>query len=257
MGQRRERLKLEGGHLGPEDPGEAAVELAHARGAQLRPVAGGGAERGGVGGEVAGQAPQHLVHQERVGVVDDLLGVGGAAEPAVGLVVGRREPQELRRRHRHARAGARLERLERRLEPGAGSTQHPVDLAGQRPRRGEQPHLVGRRRVGRVVDEQRHPDAGVLLERRREERLADDPRLLAVGRHDDRERRVVPVERVVDHLPLRPAVGADLRDVAEPGDEVAAGGGGERGDDDQVDPRLGDRDHAVVGAVAADPLDEV
>ena len=80
--------------------------------------------------------------------------------------------------------------------------------------------LVGVRRVRRVVDQQHDADVRVLLQRGREQRLADDAALLAVGGDDRRERRVRLVEERVDDGARDTAVRAGPLQVAEPGDEV-------------------------------------
>ena len=114
--------------------------------------------------------------------------------------------------------GRRLVGVERVLEATARHVEHERDLAGQRARLVELAHGGRIGRVRRIVDQQHDPDVRELLQRGREERLADDAALLLVGRDDRRQRRVRHVEGRVDHGARHPPMRADALQVAEPRD---------------------------------------
>ena len=190
-------------------------------------------------------------------MIGDLLGLAPLAQDARGVVVAGGEPADVLGAHRAA-GRRRLVGVERVLEAAARRVEHQRDLAGQRARLVELAHRVGIGRVRRIVDQQHDADVRELLQRRREQRLADDPALLLVGGDDRGQRRVRHVEERVDDRARHAPVRADPLQVAEPREQVGDGRQRQERDEQQVDARL-DRAAQAVGMVdvAAHLLDEV
>ena len=144
----------------------------------------------------AGRA-QHLVGEERVDVVVD------APPRRRGAYSHARGPVELARPARASRPGrtplgaaAGLEALERGGEALARLGQPGGELGrrGRGPRRAMSACSAGRR-VRRVVEQQHDAQERVLLQRRRQQRLADRRDLFAVGRDQRGHGRQDVVER--------------------------------------------------------------
>lgn len=126
----------------------------------------------------------------------------------------------------------------RALPPRASGGQFALDL--RRQLAGGVQHLARcvRRGVGRIVDEQHDTQVRVLLQRGRQQRRADDPLVLLVGRNEHRDRRYRLREEVIDLGARRAVVGPAAIEEADAGDEVGHRRRGQRGDDDDVDDCL-------------------
>ena len=144
-----------------------------------------------------------------------------------------------------------------RLEPAAaGIGQLGLDLARQARATVEQvagpPRDVGF--CGSSI-EQHDPQVRVLLQGRRQQRRADDPLVLLVGRDQHGHGRDGLVEEVVDGRPRRSAVGPAAVEEADPGDQVGHRRGGQRRDHHHVDDRL-DHQPGAVGLALDELLDD-
>jgi len=193
-----------------------------------------------------------VLGEERVGVVDDVLGGGEVAQPRDGVaVVGGEGVHLLDGRLRITRL-ALLEGVERGLEAIARLGQQVLDATRERPGLLEDLAGVGRGGLGRVVDEQHDAEVRVLLEGRRQEGRAHHPLVLLVGGHEHGDGRDVLLEEVVDGGAGGPPVAAAPVEEPDAGDEVGHRRRGERGDDEEVDDRL---DHQAGAAGPA--LDEL
>ena len=100
----------------------------------------------------------------------------------------------------------RLEGFQRGGESFAWLGEPLGQLGGQLPGAFERGLVLLRRRVGRIVEQQHHPQERILLQGRGEQRLADGRDLFAVGRDQHRHRRQGRVEGIVDDGARHPAV---------------------------------------------------
>ena len=99
-----------------------------------------------------------------------------------------------------------LETEQRLLGALARLRQQPLDLRRQRLRGVEQPSRPRVARVRRIVDQQHDPQVRIFLQRRRQQRHQDHPRLLLIRGHEHRRRRSALGEELVDHRARRAAV---------------------------------------------------
>lgn len=81
MRRRHVLLALEAGELGPEGGHEASIQLQQAIRGQAGAFVGPGGQCLGNDFQVAGEGAEHVLHEEGVGVVDDLLAGTQLAQP--------------------------------------------------------------------------------------------------------------------------------------------------------------------------------
>ncbi len=258
--QRHVALALEAGHLGPERPDQAPVEAPDLRAAQDGALLGRLAQRGRDGPQRVRQRRDHLIGEEVVGVVlAGLLG-GQHVEPGDGRVVVAGQDEHLLHADRAAAPAARLELVQGGDEHPGRAGQQLIDLPGQRARRQQQ--LTGPRvlRPHRVVDQQHDPLARELLQRRRQQRLADDRGVLLVGGNDRGQRGRGGVVELVQDRPAGPVVAAGPVEETQPAQQVGQRRRRQHRHDEQVGDRLGAGDRGGVDRVeqvAQQPGEEV
>ena len=260
VGERDVALALEAGDLGTERPYEAAVQAADLRPPQHHLLGGRGPQRRGDRAQRFRQPEHHLVGEEDIRVVDDLPGGGQVLQPCRGSVVVAGEAGHRADTGILVAAGTRLELLQRIGEVGRRLRQQLLDLARERPGRGQQLPCPRGSRHKRVVDQQDDALVGVLLERCRQQRVADDARLLLVGGDDRGQRRRLGIEKLVQDGAARPVTVAGPVAEAEPAQQVGQGGSGQYRDGEQVDDRFRPVDRARVARVEEvlkQPCDEV
>ena len=187
----------------------------------------------------SGQSPQHLVGEERVGVVHDFLIVGQVAQPTGGVAVVRLQLEHRFEPGRPLLVLRQLEALQSGGEPHGRLGQESLDLARQGAGRLQHLVMAPRPRVRRVVDEQDDPLVGVLLQCGREQRVANDARLFLERRHEGGQRRDRLVEELVDRHPGHAIVGPGPIEEPQAADQVGERGRREQADDEEVDDGLG------------------
>ena len=255
------RLRWKARHLGAEGPGQATVELEEAVLVEDGAL---GDRRGDAAPDVlarsAASAAEHVVGEERVGVVDRPLGlarrrscsshVGGAVERRGGLLdlvdrrgVGRRRPgargrrAPLRPRH-GARAGASV------IWPGRAMAS-------------VEELLVGWASVGSggssISSTMRWNGYSCSAAERSVWRMTRASSLY--DGHEHREGRHRAAEVVVDGRAGGPAVGAGPDEEPVPGDEVRHRRAGQQGHHEQVGHGLAGEAHALRAVVDELPDD--
>ena len=263
VGLVRERdvaLALEAGELGPEDPDQPPVQSAQVHELEHDVLGRGLVQRPGDRLEVGREPQRDLVAEERVGVVGLVHAADQAPQPGHGgLVV----PGKLAHRGQAwalAALGGGLESVERGREVSGGPGQHFLDLGRQLPGSVQQVVCPPAARLDRVVDEQHHADVRVLLQRGRQQRVADHVVLLLVGRHDGGQRWCPVLEELVEYRAPGPVMAAGPVEEAKPAEQVGKRRRGQHRDDQQVDDRLRPVHGArvvVVEEVLEQPADEV
>ena len=192
------------------------------------------AHRLGRGPKVGLEAPEHLDGHKLVGVVDPRQALLLILKPDGGFVIALcQEHQHLSVRHR-TWFGLRLELRQRGCEVVVGRPQQFRYGLWQLPGAIEGARLLLRGRH-RVVDQQDDAQSRVLLQRGSEQRLVDDPGVLAIGRNEHRERRLLILEELVDHAAGYAPVRGDAAEIADAGNQVGAGRGGEQRHEKDVD----------------------
>jgi len=260
VGQRHVALAFEARQVGAERPDQPAVKAAERLLIQHHPLLGGGQQRRRDRPERSGQSQDDLVGDEGVRVVDDLLAGGQSFQPGGRLVVVAGQDHHRADPERLLPLARDLEPVQRPGEPGRGPGQQFRDLARQGPRGLELlTGLLGLRHV-RVVDQQDHPLVRVLLQRGREQGVADNAGVFPVGRDDRGQRRRRRVEEVVQDGAAGPVMSPRPVQEPEPAQQVGQGRDGQQGDDHQVQDRLRPADRGLVAGmeeVLEEPRDHV
>ena len=247
-------LALERRERRVEGPDESTAQLAQPLGRHRGPLVERGEERACGDLEVTGQPAEDLLGQEVVGVVCARIGVGLVTQPPCG-------PGEVERQRTHVLRGARpaenrrcLVAVERSTEALVGFLQERADLACERAAAQQALERARVRGLGRVVEQQDDPHAGVLLQRCREQGRPHDGRVLGVRGHQDRQRRTRVRHEGVDLRSRNADVPARPVERALPCEQVHEGGDQQEGHDADVDDRL-DHEPAVVDPVVDEPRD--
>ena len=155
-------------------------------------------------------------YQQRRGMVRRRMVLRLRVEPGRRFAVQVREPQPLRAAVNAAGVPVLEEGAVFRGEPCCLRTQQPVEFLRQGAYARQPRGVFGRGRIGRVVDEQHHAPAGVVLQRRAQQRVPHHVGLFLIRRHEDgQRRRGVRVEAALDLLGVGGGVACAALKVAE------------------------------------------